>query len=274
MAIITISRGTFSGGQTVAEQLAERLGYDCLSREGLIEAATEAYGVPIDELTAAMDRPPTLWERLVGERGIYLNYLRAALLERAQRGNLVFHGYVAHLLLPPVSHVISVRVIENLDYRVENAMRRHNIQRKEAIAHIKKIDRERGQWTRFLWGVDWQDPSLYDAVLNLAHMSVEGAVDVVAFMKELEIFQPTPASVKEMEDSALGSRVWVALATDEFIGGVHLKATADDGIVTVTGTVDSVESADTVSAIARRVPGVRGVRCEVSVSPPLYDLPA
>ena len=42
MAIITVSRGTYTGGQTVAQQLAERLGFECLSREELMEASTKS----------------------------------------------------------------------------------------------------------------------------------------------------------------------------------------------------------------------------------------
>ena len=39
MSIITISRGSLSGGQALAERLANRLGYRCISSEALIEAA-------------------------------------------------------------------------------------------------------------------------------------------------------------------------------------------------------------------------------------------
>ena len=35
MAIITVSRGTFSGGQSLAECVAEKLGYRCLPRFAL-----------------------------------------------------------------------------------------------------------------------------------------------------------------------------------------------------------------------------------------------
>jgi hypothetical protein len=35
MAIITISRGCFSHGQEIAEKVARRLEYECLSREVL-----------------------------------------------------------------------------------------------------------------------------------------------------------------------------------------------------------------------------------------------
>lgn len=35
MAIITISRGSYSKGKEVAEKVAEKLGYECISRDVL-----------------------------------------------------------------------------------------------------------------------------------------------------------------------------------------------------------------------------------------------
>jgi hypothetical protein len=39
MAIITISRGSYSKGKEVAEKVAEHLGYECLSREVILDAS-------------------------------------------------------------------------------------------------------------------------------------------------------------------------------------------------------------------------------------------
>jgi hypothetical protein len=51
MSIIAISRGTFSGGETLAKRVAERLGYQCVSREMNLEAAAKEYGVSAEQLT-------------------------------------------------------------------------------------------------------------------------------------------------------------------------------------------------------------------------------
>ena len=40
MALVTISRGAFSKGKAVAERLAGELGYECVSREILLAAAS------------------------------------------------------------------------------------------------------------------------------------------------------------------------------------------------------------------------------------------
>lgn len=264
MAIITISRGTFSGGKTLAECLAERLGYQCLSREVILDAAI-AYGVPAEKLTAAMEKRPSFWQQLTGERLDYLNYVRAALCERALEGNLIYHGHAGHLLLAGISHVLRVRVIADMEHRINAAMRDQKLDRRGAVAYIKKVDAERVKWTRFLYGVDWHDASLYDVVLNLARVSLRGACDTVAHMAELEDFRPTPQSLKAMEDLALGSRVWAALARDPRTKAADLRVVADGGIVTITGTTGSEAVVETIPVVAGLVEGVRDVRCEVGI---------
>jgi hypothetical protein len=54
MPIITISRGSHSRGKCVAEKLAQRLQYGCVSREVLLEASEE-FNIPEISL-----RPPDL----------------------------------------------------------------------------------------------------------------------------------------------------------------------------------------------------------------------
>ncbi len=68
MPIITISRGTFSGGAKLAERLAQELGCSCLSRE-VISAAADRYGVPATAPIAALDHAPTLMDRLKRQGG-------------------------------------------------------------------------------------------------------------------------------------------------------------------------------------------------------------
>ena len=272
MAIISISRGTYTGGQTVAQCLAERLGYRCLSREELINEATTSYGLPIEKFKEAMDKPPKFWERLINEREVYLNFFRAALSEHARKDNLVFHGHVGHLLLPRVSHVIRIRVIDSLDARIEIAMQQHGIDRAAAKNLVQKTDKERSEWVRFLWGIDWHEESLYDAVLNLSRLGVSGVCDLIANMAQQEAFKLTAESTKAIEDAALSNRVWTALALDPSIGGTNLKVAANDGAVVITGTVELNEIIDMVISVAKQVEGVKSVRCDIRVNPPIYDI--
>ncbi len=67
MAIITISRGTFSGGKRLAACLGATLGYRVISREVLV-AAAERYGVREETLVKGIESPPTFWERFSVDR--------------------------------------------------------------------------------------------------------------------------------------------------------------------------------------------------------------
>lgn len=266
MAIITISRGTFSGGRTLAECLAKRLGYQCLSREVILDAAKE-YGISAEKLSAAMERTPSLWQQLKGERTDYLNFVRAALCDRAREGDLIYHGHAGHLLLTGISHVIRVRVIGDMEYRISAAMRQLELEREAAIAHIEKVDKERDRWTRFLYGVDWRDPSLYDVVLNLNRISIPSACETLAAMTELEEFRPTAQSLRAAEDLALSTRVTARLLRDPRTEAANLQVVADDGTVTIAGATRSWAVVEAIPAVALQVEGVREVVCQVGIGP-------
>jgi cytidylate kinase len=269
MSIIAISRGTFSGGEALAKRVAERLGYQCLSREANLEAAARGYGIPAEELTAEMERRPSFWHRVMGERTAYLAFVRATLCEQAQRDNLVYHGLVGHLLLPGISHVIRVRVIADMKTRIQVAMQQHNIEHDEARARIEKVDKERRQWIRFLFDVDWDDPQLYDLVLNLTRMSLDGAGATVARLTELVEFQPTAASQQAMQNFALSSRVSAVLARDPRTRDADLRVTTDNGVVTITGETRSPAVEEAVPIVVRQVDGVKEVRYKI-VFVPVY----
>lgn len=273
MSIIAISRGTFSGGEALAKRLAERLGYRCLSREMNLEAAAERYRVPAEELTAAIDKLPSFWERVLGERAAYLTVVRATLCEQAQGGELVYHAYLEHLLFPGISHVIGVRVIADMELRIQALLQQQNLARPDALAYMHKMDKERREWTRFLFDVDWDGPSLYDLVLNLSRMSLDTACETVARLTQRAEFQPTAASVKAMQDLTLHSRVSAALATDFRTTGADLKVTARGGIVTITGTTRWPEVAEAVPSVVRQADGVKEVRTEITVLTPPPPLP-
>lgn len=234
MAIITILRGTFSGGQWLAECIAEKLGYRCMSREVLAEASRQ-YGVEEERLYKALTARPGFLERMSLERLHYLAYIRAVLCKEAREDNLVYHGHAGHLLLRGVPHLLRVRVIANMEFRVKAAMDRHHLSREEAVQFIKRVDDERARWTKFLYHVDWRDPSLYDIMINLDHISLSGACDILGGTVGLEEFQTTPASQKIMDDLALSTSVRAAIAADGSIADGGVEVEADGGVVTLGG---------------------------------------
>ncbi len=264
MAIITISRGTFSGGQSLAACVAEKLGYRCIPRIALYEAA-KRYGVSDEELSKAISETPGILERLSSERARYLACARAALVREVKDDNVVYHGLAGHLLLKGVPHVLRIRIIANMEFRIKAAMERSRFRRKEAIDYIKKLDERRVRWTKFLYKVEWSDPSLYDLVINLDHISLSSACEMVCHAVSLDEFKTTPAWQKIMADLVLSTEVRAIIATNKGIADSGLEVEADGGVITLGGTVGSLQDADKIREIAGAVPGVEAINSKMQV---------
>jgi cytidylate kinase len=270
MAIITISRGSFAGGKAIAEGLAGRLGYPYLSREQVLLEAAREYGVSEAELTKSLNQSPPLWQQVPGKRMTYVKCVTAVLLEHARDGNLIYHGFVGHLLLAGISQVLRVRVLAEMEYRIKSAMVQANFTREQAIDYIQRVDRDRSRWARLLYGVDWEDPHQYDVILNLGRISAESACEMVVRMSEMAEFKPTPEGRRQLEDYSLGCRVWAALAKNPETRSAGIQVTADRGEVAITGTVGSSKAVEAIPRIAAGVEGVKNLRCEIGVGTDWY----
>ena len=62
MAIVTISRGSASGGLLLAKGLAKKLGYDLITREEIIRGGASKFGVVEAKLEKAIVGPPVFSE--------------------------------------------------------------------------------------------------------------------------------------------------------------------------------------------------------------------
>jgi cytidylate kinase len=268
MPIITISRGTFSGGRALAGCLARRLGYPCISREVLAEAAAR-YEVPGVDLDAALATAPSVFDRLGRDRDRYLCYIRAVLCQHARAGDLVYHGHAGHHLLAGIRHVIRARVVADIGSRVRAAMQEMNMTSRQAELHIRKVDAERRKWTRFLYGVAWEDPFNYDVVLNLEHAGIDGACEVLAGMARLEMFQATEESRAALDDLALSSSVAAALGRDERTRNAKFRVQARGGFVTIEGIVGLTDVADAVNDVVGSIEGVTGLANNVTTQLPI-----
>ena len=122
MQLICISKGNFSGGKELAEDLANNLGYSCLSREELIDAAVKDEGIQVGKLEMAMIKPRIFSERLALEKEHYLAFTTAYLCKKALAGSLVYHGRTGHLLLPSIGHIFRVRVVSEDEKRIQSVM--------------------------------------------------------------------------------------------------------------------------------------------------------
>jgi cytidylate kinase len=257
VSVITISRGSFSGGKTLAECLGNALGYRCLDRETVAERAA-ASGVAQEELLDALLKPPSFLERFKHQRYQYLALFQAALAEEVKTGRVIYHGNAGHLLLKGASPVLKVRVIAPVEKRIAMLQERLKMGRGEAQDYIQKVDRDRKNWTQFLYGVNWEDPALYDLVINLDVLDISAACEIVAAAaRQQKCFAFVGDCQREMEDLAIGSRVRANLAIHPPTSHLEFEVASYLGRVSIRGKVTGTDELEEVKRIARAVPGVR-----------------
>jgi cytidylate kinase len=231
MPIITISRGSYSRGKEVGEKAAQRLGFECISREVLIEASEE-FNVPEIQLLRAVRDAPSVLDRFTFGKERYIAYIQVAILEHFQKDNVVYHGLAGHYFVRGVSHVLKVRIIGEREDRVKLLMDRETIfeqaasamkgisrqslvlpgshrgiTKEKALRILDTIDEERRKWGLHLYGIDTHDPSIYDLVIPVRKLSTDDAVDIICFAAQLKRFQATLASQQTIDNLLLSARV-------------------------------------------------------------------
>jgi cytidylate kinase len=253
-------------GMKLAELVAERLGYECVAREILLEGS-ERFGVPETKLLRAIHDAPSVLERLVyGDKEKFVAYIQAVLLRHLQKDNVVYHGLAGQFFLQGVSHVLKVRVVADTENRIQTVMDRDNVPRDRAAAILKYDDSERLKWSQSLYGIDSRDPSLYDMVLRIQKLTVEDAAEMISHAAGLEHFRTTPESQQIMNDRVLAAEVKAVLV------GVQsdVKVWASSGAVRVAaktqaGKMDALRGK--LEEAAHNVEGVQSV--EIHLEPPL-----
>ena len=254
MSVVTISRGSYSRGREVAEKAAQRLGYECVSREILVEASQE-FDVPEVRLVHAIQDAPSVLDRFTFGKERYIAFIQAALLEHFQKGNVVYHGLAGQYFVNDVSHVLKVRIIAETDDRVGLVMQREGIPEKEARGVLKSIDEARRKWGLHLYGIDPNDASLYDLVLRIGKLSVDDAADLIHQAAGRENLQDTAESQRALDDLTLAARVRASIIER------HRRANvaAHDGLVYIgLEGASSSEEAELRHAV-QGLPGVKNV---------------
>ncbi len=232
MAIITISRGSATGGLLLAEGLAKKLGYKLVRREDILEG-TAKFGVEAAKLENLLFGPPTFSDDFKQDIRNYIAFFQAALYEYIQKQDVIYLGNVGHLMLRDIPDVLTIRLIAPLEYRIRLLIERGKMTREEASNYIEKIDAQRRAWTLFLYGVDWLNPILYDLTLNLENMNIDTAVEIAATAARLKKFSESDQNQITMENMLMAATTRAELLANPRLASYDIEVEADTGNATV-----------------------------------------
>jgi cytidylate kinase len=228
MPIITISRGSYYHGKSIAHKLAKKLGYTCLSRDKIIEDLKE-FHLPEIKLLRGINDAFSVLDRFPHGKKRFVATIKSAILQQFLSDNVVYHGLVGHHFVRNISHVFKVRIIADTENRVADEMARENISEEKARYILKKDDEERRKWGMFLHGIDIMDPETYNLILRIGHLSEDEAVDIIANAVTLPAFQETAESKSTLVNSAMA-----ALVSKELFDFPNSVVIAENGKVRIS----------------------------------------
>lgn len=195
MSAIIITKGSYSHGGEVARKVAQKLSYDCISRD-ILATTSKRFNISELRLIRAHECSPSLMEKYTFDREKYLKYIKATILNELAVDNKVYHGFIGHFFVSDISHVLKVRINADMEERITYMMKRENVSKEDAADLVKKVDEARTKWSLKLYGIDTWDSRLYDLVINIGKVTLDHAVDMVCETVKLKPFQPTPESEK------------------------------------------------------------------------------
>lgn len=262
MAVIAMTREMGTLGKDVAQGLADQIGLKVVHHELIEHGLAERLGMQESAVHRYLEGSASLLERWKIDSKRLSRYTAEEILELAQEGNVVIRGWGATALLREVPHVFCVRVCAPMAFRERVMMERLGINDATVVRReIERNDAAHARTMHGLFGLDWENPLLYDLVLNTESVPIETCVKLVRLLAESPAYQETEDSRSVIADKLLETRIRAVL-TDRLRVGINvvgIEAAARKGKVTLTGTVDETQLTSEAEQLVRRVAGVTDV---------------
>lgn len=197
--VITIARQYGSGGRTIGNMLAEKLGVHYYDKE-LLKLASEESGIN-EALFANADehiKSSKLFkiahriyngelispesDDFVSSQNLF-NYQAKIIKELAEEEACVIVGRCADFILKDYKNVLSVFIHAPHEYCMEQAAKKHSMPSKELERFINKTDKQRAEYYKYYTGRDWTDARNYDLCLDSSKLGYDRCVEeIIAYM--------------------------------------------------------------------------------------------
>ncbi|MGA3285044.1 MAG: cytidylate kinase-like family protein [Verrucomicrobiota bacterium] len=182
---LLISREKGGGGNTVAQLVGRRLGWQVFNNEIVDEIAQKAH-VRRQLIESLDERDRATIQDIIGQllnpeeigTSGYLVFLKQIVLTLGHQGDVIIVGRGARYILPS-QFGLSVRMIAPIEARIRRIADKARLSLDAARVEVERIDRERVKFVRRHFGHNVTDPLSYDLTINTAALNVEAAAEVV-----------------------------------------------------------------------------------------------
>src|SRR5262245_36281462 len=239
MSIVTITDGLFGSTEILGHRVSSILGYRYLGQEQLakhLQLFWQVKGRPLDILEVE----PPWWKRLMERPKLYEVGLRSAICEIAEGANFVYNGNVGQELLPGLRQILRILVIFPNEYRIERVSQWKGISLENARCWFAKMDEVADLRIKAWFGLEWLVHSRYDDVLNISHLSLETAADLIIKTARQVEFQATGESESKFQDFILEGKLRGALLASPNTCNIDVKLQVVNGFVHLSGTLPPI----------------------------------
>jgi len=265
MAIITVSRKVGSLGTEIAQAVASRLQYDYLDKEK-IEKALMDRGLPLPEVEKFDEKKPPFWVSWQIQSRRFLHVIQAVIYNFARRGDIVIVGRGGQILLRDLPGILHLRIVAPFSTRVRIIAEQEKIDEKQALRVIRRNDRDSAGFIRFFFDEDWEDPTLYDLIINMQKISTDMAVDMItSFARSPEIKIGEKIAEEKLIDLGLAQKIETVLLD---LVGMNLRlihTQVNHGVVVLKGSVLSGVELENCQRAVAAVEGVVNVDNQLTV---------
>jgi cytidylate kinase len=264
MSLITITSGIGCGEIQVARRLSEMLNLEVYDDKKIQEEAL-TLGVSPEELREFNQKAPGLLDRLLRLKPqTYLQLMESVIYNISGKDDGVILGHGASFLLRDFGCAFHVLIHASTQSRVDYLAAEQGITPEAAGKLIEKSDDERRGFMRYAFRMDWDNPSLYDVIINVDKLGQEGAVKLITAAREVDAIKACSlASLESMERLSLAKRVEAAIIKNCLNPGNYNVFVPEAGLVHISGIINPLESKDKLIDCIKEVSGVREVSTDI-----------
>ncbi len=271
MAIIALSQQLGSKGTELGRMLAERLQYRFMSGDEVIAETAMRFGVSDDQLLVFDLRTPHFWERLRADSHRYLAFMRSVLLHELTHDRIVAAGRTLAHQVPHVGCGLRVRVVAPFAMRVNQVAADEKIDAHAAEKLVREHDRELHERSHSLSGIDIDDVTQYDAVINSAGHPAEIIIASLAETARRIDELAGPTCRQQLRDLAIEAQIRAALLAHPKVLDAQIGIQCKSGVVKLNGTGLVAPWDAMVTEVARKIEGVITVEITAEEAPMLLS---
>jgi cytidylate kinase len=186
VAIVTLSHLHGSQGESVAREVAHRLGFSLVTPGKVSDVIHKRYGFTYS-LTGEIQQTPRD-ERTIR---VFANLISAVLTDMAVLHDILVLGCGSQFIFRAFPNAFHVRIIAPRDTRIHNIMKDSGLDSEGALRELHEHDRRQERFLRCSFRRPSDNPDRYNLIINMAAFEVEEAVELILLsvrMKKLAAF--------------------------------------------------------------------------------------